>query len=245
MNCLFAALCLAAVTAAAPAVPPVVSVGRTQLHVCSDTVIRVTHTPTGVFPNRTMLIAKQTWEPVKYTKTEDADSVTVTTAMVRAVVNKASGAVSFFDAKNGKSIVVEDRTTFNTTQDMGKDTYVVEQSWLSASDEALYGGGEFQNGLLNFKGAPVQLVQYNTEAIVPFFVSSKGFGILWDNYAWSYLNPVLPDSALDFEASRTDRATARDGVSDGDAVAVNLARRVATFEQLGDREQSGGADLVV
>ena len=102
MNCLFAALCLAAVTAAAPAVPPVVSVGRTQLHVCSDTVIRVTHTPTGVFPNRTMLIAKQTWEPVKYTKTEDADSVTVTTAMVRAVVNKASGAVSFFDAKNGK-----------------------------------------------------------------------------------------------------------------------------------------------
>ena len=45
-------------------------------------------------------------------------------------------------------------------------------------------GGEFQNGMLNFRNTPIQLVQFNTEAVVPFFVSSKGYGLLWDNNAW-------------------------------------------------------------
>lgn len=51
-----------------------------------------------------------------------------------------------------------------------------------------FGGGEFQNGFLDYNNVPVQLVQFNTEAIVPFFVSSAGYGLLWDNYAWSHLN---------------------------------------------------------
>ena len=36
------------------------------------------------------------------------------------------------------------------------------------------------------------------EAIVPFFVSSTGYGLLWDNYAASYLNPPAADSLLPF-----------------------------------------------
>ena len=33
------------------------------------------------------------------------------------------------------------------------------------------------------------MVQYNTEAAVPFFASTRGYGLLWDNNAWSHLNP--------------------------------------------------------
>jgi len=51
-----------------------------------------------------------------------------------------------------------------------------------------FGGGEFQNGFLDYSNVPIELVQFNTEAVVPFFVSNKGYGILWDNYAWSHLN---------------------------------------------------------
>jgi hypothetical protein len=38
------------------------------------------------------------------------------------------------------------------------------------------------------------MIQFNLEAVVPFFLSSSGYGLLWDNYAWSYLNP--PKDAL-------------------------------------------------
>ena len=38
------------------------------------------------------------------------------------------------------------------------------------------------------------MIQFNLEAVVPFFVSSAGYGLLWDNYAWTYLNQ--PQTAL-------------------------------------------------
>ena len=57
--------------------------------------------------------------------------------------------------------------------------------------------------MVNFRNTPIQLVQFNTEAVVPFFVSSKGYGLLWDNNAWSRLNPVSDDDLLHFEANAT------------------------------------------
>lgn len=39
------------------------------------------------------------------------------------------------------------------------------------------------------------MIQFNLEAVVPFFVSSE-YGLLWDNYAWSYLNPPDAQNAL-------------------------------------------------
>lgn len=33
---------------------------------------------------------------------------------------------------------------------------------------------------------------------MPFFVSSTGYGLLWDNYASSYLNPPAAESQLPF-----------------------------------------------
>ena len=37
--------------------------------------------------------------------------------------------------------------------------------------------GQLQNGLLNYRGAPLQLVQFNTEAAVPFYMSTLGYGV--------------------------------------------------------------------
>ena len=58
--------------------------------------------------------------------------------------------------------------------------------------QALYGGGQYQNGLLQYRHFPLDLLQYNTEAAVPFFVSTAGYGLLWDNYARTRLNPGTP-----------------------------------------------------
>ena len=44
--------------------------------------------------------------------------------------------------------------------------------------------------------APLSMIQFNLEAVVPFFVSSEGYGLLWDNYAWTYLNPPVAENAL-------------------------------------------------
>jgi alpha-D-xyloside xylohydrolase len=57
----------------------------------------------------------------------------------------------------------------------------VRQEWEPDADEALYGLGQHQFGLMNIKGYNLDLWQRNTEVAVPFLVSSRGYGILWDN----------------------------------------------------------------
>jgi alpha-D-xyloside xylohydrolase len=50
-------------------------------------------------------------------------------------------------------------------------------------DEKLYGMGQYQQPYLNIKGCEFELLQRNTQASVPFVLSSKGYGFLWNNPA--------------------------------------------------------------
>ncbi|MGE5498881.1 MAG: TIM-barrel domain-containing protein, partial [Syntrophothermus sp.] len=51
----------------------------------------------------------------------------------------------------------------------------------SPEEEAFYGLGAHQNGLMNYRGRDVDLWQYNIVDVIPFLVSDKNYGILWDN----------------------------------------------------------------
>jgi len=188
-------------------IPEAVTVGNTNVYIYTDTILRITHTPSGgdAPENRVSLIVKTEWPKTNYTVSKTDIEVTILTTKLKAVITKATGIVTVYNVLTNDVILQETEITFTPTEDLGKSTYEIEQSGISADDEALYGGGEFQNGLLDFKNAPIQLVQFNTEAIVPFFVSSKGHGILWDNYAWSWLNPASLSSALNFSSNNSSR----------------------------------------
>ncbi len=49
--------------------------------------------------------------------------------------------------------------------------------------EKIYGMGQYQQDILNIKGAELELAQRNSQASVPFFLSSLGYGFLWNNPA--------------------------------------------------------------
>lgn len=179
----------------------VVQLGEnSELHICSDEIVRVTHRPTTAAVKKTSYIAKSDWPKVPFTQSRRGDTVTLETAKLLVQGSVSTGRVTFMDKLTRKVVLQEKSHRFTAVKDMGMDTYQVEQVWAETSaDEALYGGGSYQNGLINFKNAPVQMIQFNTEAIVPFFVSSEGYGLLWDNYAWTFLNPpedaVLPSTS--------------------------------------------------
>ncbi len=54
---------------------------------------------------------------------------------------------------------------------------------MLAPDEAIYGLGQHQQSVMNHRGAEVLLLQKNREVAVPVLVSSRGYGVLWDNPA--------------------------------------------------------------
>jgi len=59
----------------------------------------------------------------------------------------------------------------------------------SPKDEYLYGLGQFQDGYSNIRGLPRRLTQVNTQISIPMMISSKGYGLLWNNYGLTEFNP--------------------------------------------------------
>jgi len=72
-------------------------------------------------------------------------------------------------------------------QEPTRDATLVLQS---PQDEYLYGLGQFQDGYLNVRGLTRRLTQVNTQIAIPFLLSNKGYGLLWNNYGLTNFNPT-------------------------------------------------------
>ena len=72
----------------------------------------------------------------------------------------------------------------------GEPTHEAKLTILSPSDECLFGLGQFQDGYTNLRGLTRRLTQVNTQISIPFFLSNKGYGLLWNNYGLVDFNPA-------------------------------------------------------
>jgi alpha-D-xyloside xylohydrolase len=164
-----------------------------KLSVIADNIIRVLSTPTGVPDTSQSLITIYRPDPsVKWDITNDKDKVTLHTRLLTATVTIATGAVTFTDAA-GHPILAEKASggrSFEAAVFDGSLSYHIRQTFQSAADEAFYGLGQHQDGLMNYKGRQVNLFQNNTEVAVPFLLSSRNYGILWDNYSLTSVGDI-------------------------------------------------------
>src|SRR6202042_15994 len=62
--------------------------------------------------------------------------------------------------------------------------------------DALYGLGQHQDDVYNYKNRQVTLFQNNTEVAIPFLISNKNYGILWDNYSLTTVGDIRPFQPL-------------------------------------------------
>ena len=61
--------------------------------------------------------------------------------------------------------------------------YALTARFESCAEEKLFGMGQYQHGFLNQKNCVLELAQRNSQASVPFALSSLGYGFLWNNPA--------------------------------------------------------------
>ncbi len=158
--------------------------GPIRLEPWSDRVIRVIHTVDDK-PRATKSLAVIQERPKVPFKVEDtATSVKVSTKLVSATVEKATGKIVFFDA-SGKTLLAEPDGAAHSLTASAADpaTYQSRQSFLVEDGTELYGLGEHQQGHMSYTGLTTTLQQKNGEIGVPVLVSSGGYGLLWDNPA--------------------------------------------------------------
>ena len=172
-----------------------------RLQVVSDRIIRVQATAEQGFRSKQSLIIVPQNSKAQYKVEEQGDDLIITTAAMRAVLNEATGQITFYDLKNQVLLkeVAQGGKTFKPfivpDREIGVDIAKVPEaqkhgwSWRALFDspdnEAFYGLGQHQSEELNMKGKNEDLFQYNTKVSVPFVISNKNYGILWDSYSYS------------------------------------------------------------
>ncbi|KFI92627.1 glycosyl hydrolase [Bifidobacterium saguini DSM 23967] len=108
----------------------------------------------------------------------------------RLSFHRKDGTLLFEETGEGGSLNLRARTYRPIT---GGD-HDVTVSFLAPKDEHLYGMGEYQQDTLDLKGCTLELAHRNSQASVPFVVSSAGYGFLWNN-------PAI--GQVDFAANQT------------------------------------------
>ena len=176
------------VPVAPPPPDPVIKLGSgtLRLEVWGERTIRVVFGAGTTAPTPGKSLAVVETRPVTpFTVDETTADLTITTAKLRARVDKVSGQVTFSDA-GGAAILAEAASGAHqlTPSTSGPGPFKAVGTFAPQPDERFYGLGQHQQtqaGKMAYGGS-VQLMQKNPgESSVPLLVSSGGYGILWDN----------------------------------------------------------------
>ena len=112
------------------------------------------------------------------------NSATIVNGELTATVTP-TGRITFTRTSDGTELLAEQDAHFwwpgpRLRTAHGNGYARLEQRFAAYPDEHLYGLGQHQHGLFDQKGAVIELVQRNSEVTIPFLVSSRGYGFLWN-----------------------------------------------------------------
>lgn len=179
--------------------------GYLDLEVRGSGVIRVAYAHDRAFFSQSSLdVLPKHGDIPKWTFNQNATAATVDTDKLHVSVDLNTAAVTFA-TRDGRTILAETpggRSLESAAVD-GSPTYHVRQQWQAQDGESLYGLGQHQLGILDLKGYDLDLWQRNTNVVVPFLYSSRGYGILWDNLSYTRFGdlrdfaPIPPENLVD------------------------------------------------
>jgi len=184
--------------------------GVLRLAVNSAEILHVTYSPlegAAVHPADGVVVAKD-WPAAAFDVTSDDKTVSLSTGKIRAVVDRETGALMYFGpgtgsetgqvatgpgsmaaAPRGQLLATDAYRSLRPVVVNGEKTFHAEVSLGNyGSHEGLYGLGQHQAGVWNYRGETVELSQENTNITIPLLVSTNGFGIFWNNPSRSKMN---------------------------------------------------------
>ena len=165
--------------------------GVLKLEVDAPDVLHVTYSPTGtdtqVRPSDHVII-KQDWPGASFDVTANEKAITLTTSKLKVAIERETGAIHY-DGPDGKPLTTEAYRSLRPVEVNGEKTFHAEVFFpIYGSHEGLYGLGQHQAGVWNYRGETIDLSQENTQIAVPLLVSTNGYGIFWNNASRSRVN---------------------------------------------------------
>jgi alpha-D-xyloside xylohydrolase len=164
--------------------------GLLRLQVTAPGILHVTYGAEGKRPEHPSdgVLAKRDWPPAQFTVESDAKRITLTTAKLKVAVDRVTGAIDYIDPY-GHHLTTDSYRQLQPADVNGEKTTHAEVFFaIYGSKEGLYGLGQHQAGVWNYRGDSVDLSQENTNIAIPLLVSTNGYGIFWNNPSRSRVN---------------------------------------------------------
>jgi alpha-D-xyloside xylohydrolase len=167
-----------------------------ELRPLADNAIRVRLVAAGTAELPNWVLTEKVSTP-KFDVYEARAMVTLATDKIKVLVDRETGGLSFQNIA-GQTFLTEKpgSRSLKPATIRGEPTFVAEETFASPPDERLYGSGQFQDGELDIRDLPRRLTQVNSQISIPFFMSSKGYGLLWLNDGLTDLNPATSEINL-------------------------------------------------
>jgi alpha-D-xyloside xylohydrolase len=183
--------------------------GTLRIEVEADDLLHITYAPPGpAAPDHPSdgVVIKKDWPAATFDVTSTDRAITLSTAKLRAVIERASGAIHYIvpegstgpgatgpgssgGAMRGKMLTTDGNRALHPAEVNGEQTYHAEVVFpIYGSHEGFYGLGQHQAGVWNYRGETVDLSQENTNIAIPLLVSTNGYGIFWNNSSRSRVN---------------------------------------------------------
>ncbi len=188
---------------------------RVRLAVVTPEIIRVTAYPgKSLTLPASLMVAHGASEHAPFTVRSTTSGVSLSTGKLIAAVSYADGQVVFENAQ-GRVITRElpGGRSFRPVTIDGQHFYAIRQQFQSTPGEALYGLGQHQTGIIDYKGRSLTLAQHNMNVVVPFVVSSRDYGILWDNNSITRFGNPRPWQQLSKSLTLYDAVGRRGGLT--------------------------------
>ena len=164
-------------------------IGTLKVEVCTDSIIRVRYSATSTIPMEPdYVVVKKEWPETQWSSESNDEFVTLATSKLKVTMARKDGGITYFD-HDGQKLFNEGSRKLTSTKVNGEDTYRAE-SFINVygSPEGLYGLGQHQAGVWNYRGESVDISQDNSNISVPMLVSSRGYGIFWNNASRTRFN---------------------------------------------------------
>lgn len=147
----------------------------------------------------------------------DSKEISINSDSLLVKVDKRTGQVRFC-TPGGHHLLAEKEAGFQCTPITGctNPAYMVSQAFTVKPDEAIYGLGQHQDGIMNYRDHSVTLSQENKQVGIPFIQSINGYGLFWDNYSDTRFKDSAGEVSFSSEiAGREDYYFIYGGTADG------------------------------
>jgi len=130
-----------------------------------------------------LVVIEDTLTDLKVKFRENTKEVVLSTEKITLNISKEDGKIEYLTPNNESILKEKGKANITPVEYKYEKAYSLQQKFLLTPEEGIYGLGQHQDGYMNYRGRKVVLVQTNIDAVVPFLISTRRYGILWDNYS--------------------------------------------------------------